>query len=116
MKNYLFAFILSVGLSACGPGAVQTPDSVIAEEQMIVLLVKMHKADAEKQINRLHYPDSTRADTVNYDLLFSEAGVTRAQYDSSMAYYARVPAVLDEIYDEVIERLNKEKLDAETGK
>lgn len=101
---------------ACGQPVIPPPENLIPDEKMVNILVSMHKADAEKQVNRLHYPDSSRMDTVDYGKIFMSFDVTRADYDSSMRYYAREPAILDGIYDQVMEKLNKERLETETAK
>lgn len=114
IRNILFlSVLLTLG---CGSEGPPPPENLIREDAMVELLIEMHKKDAEKHWNRQWYPDSLRNDTVDYGIIFKSHGVSRSDYDSSMAYYTREPEVLDRIYDAVIEKLNKEKLDTETGK
>ena len=108
--------ILIFLLTSCSPDSVSIPDNIIQPDKLVPLLVDMHKADAEKQVNRIYYADSTRSDTVNYGLIFSKHGVTRIVYDSSMSFYTRHPEIFDKVYDQVIESLNQEKIEKETAK
>ncbi len=114
VSNLLLPLLLL--LFSCSGDSVSIPDTVIQPDKMVPLLVEMHKADAEKQVNRMYYPDSTRMDTVNYNTIFSNHGVSRTVYDSSMSFYTKHPELFDKIYDRVMESLNQEKIEKETSK
>ena len=123
MKNFISLSLISILytlfsilISSCSSDSVSIPDEIIQPDKLAPLLVDMHKADAEKQVNRLYYPDSTRMDTVNYAVIFTKHSVSRAIYDSSMSFYTKHPEIFDGIYDKVMESLNQEKLEKETSK
>ncbi len=112
MKYKFFFFFLPLPLlllHCCGPGETEIPPGVLQKEQMIDLLVEMHKADAAKQQDHSMYPDSTGLDTVNYELVFAAKKIKRAEFDSSMKFYSSHPDLFDKVYDEVITRLNLEQ-------
>ena len=52
--------------------------------------------------------DLTKNDSINYyDEIFKNYGYTRADFDTSVYYYSKNINEYDEIYEEVLNRLNE---------
>ena len=69
-------------------------------------MVAIHMAEAAQQQKVLEQSGAV-ADTISYMEVFKEEQVTKAQYDSAMVFYSAHPQLLDQVYDEVINELNK---------
>ena len=119
MKHKFLFFLLPLSvllLYCCGAGETEIPPGVLQKEQMIDLLVEMHKADAAKQADHSMYPDTAGLDTVNYELVFAAKNIQRAVFDSSMKFYSSHPELFDKVYDEVIMRLNLDQTELQGQK
>lgn len=94
--------ILLVGVSC-----IDRPEYVLDEEQMIDLLVDVHKAEGlmetqDRRGNDMEYQKQIMA------AVLVDHGVSRAQYDSSLMWYARHLKLLVRVYSHVDERLSEE--------
>jgi hypothetical protein len=129
-----FALIALFFLFACNQpktDAVEKPDDLIPEEKMVQIMADVHLLEAAlnvrtPQVTRPHGPltlegprDSILHTVVNdpaakppiewYDI-FKRHGVTKKQYETSMAWYGSQPEKLNTLYDEVITELTKRQL------
>lgn len=95
-------------LFACSKSEVKIPTNVLPQKKMHEVLVDVHIAQAASSMNALN-------DTVSYSLadympaLLRLHKISRAQFDTSMNFYAANPELLDNIYKEVIDELNKKQ-------
>ncbi|MBN1415949.1 MAG: DUF4296 domain-containing protein [Bacteroidales bacterium] len=89
---------------------------IIPEKKLIPVLVDIHLADGIGIV--VPYSDvSKRIDSATlYNAVFTKHHITRAMFDSSMAYYTKKPEKLQAIYTEVNAILNKKSSDLETDK
>lgn len=97
-----FWFCLQVGVSC-----IDRPDYVLDEEQMVDLLVDVHKAEGLMELQASQHYDQDYQKSVMAAVLV-EHGVSRAQYDSSLMWYARHLKQLVRVYSHVDERLLEE--------
>ena len=80
---------------------------VIPERKMVPLLVDIHIAD-EMGTSRYELDPELELDSANvYGWVFRKHGITKAEFDSSMSYYAGKPGILNDIYGKVIASLSK---------
>jgi hypothetical protein len=87
---------------------------IITEKKMISVLVDIHLAD-EIGTSKYELDPEMELDSAGlYGWVFSKHGITRAEFDSSMLYYAGKPDVLNRIYTKVIADLSK--MEAELAK
>jgi hypothetical protein len=87
---------------------------IIPEKKMVPLLVDIHLAD-EIGTSKYELDPEMELDSAGlYGWVFSKHGVTRAEFDSSMLYYAGKPDILNRIYAKVIAGLSK--MEAELAK
>jgi hypothetical protein len=102
-KHLLFlAFLLLV---ACQQQKKKV--KLIPKDKFIEVLTDIHLADgvsfSGNFLGKYH-----RIDSLNYSqYIFEKNGVTRAQYDTTMAYYTAHAEKFNKIYDEVIANLTK---------
>lgn len=102
-RIWLSAFIILGLFTACK----KTPDYVIPHEEMVDLLVDVHKAEAVVLNQRnIYYNDSLKKAVKQS--VFAKHGVTSAQVDTSLVWYGHHLEEYMEIYDEVIARLQEE--------
>ncbi len=85
----------------------KTPDYVIKSDDMVDLLVDIHKGESILELNRSKYStDSTRK--VMKQSIFERHGVTQEQFDTSLVWYGHNIEKYIEVYDKVIEKLEGE--------
>lgn len=78
------------------------------KEQFTALLIDMHKMDGTLSVAR-NVDYMTENKTYGYyNSLFQEYGIDQAQFDSCMYYYSAQTALFSQIYDVVIDSLNKQ--------
>lgn len=92
----------------------RTPDYVIKPDDMASLLVDIHKGEGVVDLNSSAYrSDSARR--VLKQSIYMRHGVTAEQFDTSMVWYGHNIEKYIEVYDKVIERLEKELKDADVA-
>ena len=109
IKKYLYALLVALAVgcfSSCGGKKIP-----LDETEFRLLLLEMHKVDATLTVNR----DMGRYDELKnyayYNKLFDKFGITRADFDSCMYFYSSNSEVFSEMYDFIIDSLNKELTD-----
>jgi len=104
--TYIFSVLLiATNLVSCKP---RIPSSVIQPSKMKKILYDYHMAEAIAQTG----PNTDINKTAYYDAVFKKHHVTKADFDSSMVYYARHTDELYKIYESLTDRLSKEALAA----
>lgn len=81
----------------------------LEKEQFISLLIDMHRVDGTLSVNRgTRGSDTDLKNYAYYNELFRKYGITRADFDSCMYYYSAQTVLFSEIYDVIIDSLNRE--------
>ena len=99
------AIVFLLSASACE----RKPKNLIEEAQMTNLLIDAYQLEGFYAVER--GLDSVITDTVilaTYDSIFTKHGVTRQQFDESMAYYMRHYDKYEAIHKKVVESLDAE--------
>jgi len=111
-KILIYTVILTLlVLNSCGNDRSKSQPKILSEKKMVELLVDTHLADA------LLYADNSRSDEKRDKALFyypsvlEKHGITKAQMDSSVAWYMRNFAAYTRIYEQVIKDLEKRQAD-----
>lgn len=105
MKNFLYITFLSLVITACKPGI---PSNVIQPDKMVLILSDTHVIDG--YITNIPNADSARIVASSfYQGLYKKYGIDSAQFAKSMFYYNRDPKAMDEIYTQVLVKLNQQK-------
>lgn len=107
MKHYILIVFTIISFLACNN---RNDNIYIPREKFIAILADIHLADAYYAI---HYEErKTHGDSVNlYNSIFANYGYTRAQFDTTLKFYSINTEKFDQVYEEVITRLNKTEQD-----
>jgi len=104
MKNLFLIFLI---FSTSCIYKEKKPDYVIPREDMIEIIIDLHLADgmlSEKEIRK----ELLRKDTINYyHAILDNYGYERTDFDTSVYYYSKHIDKYDQIYKEVLNRLNE---------
>jgi hypothetical protein len=112
MKKIPLLFLLLIIILSCTKPEVKIPEGVLKKEKMVPVLADIHIAQAVAVMNAAS--DTTRYsmnDLMNY--IFKIHKITKAEYDSSIAFYTLHPEIMSQIYDSVITELSKKQGEAE---
>jgi hypothetical protein len=103
MHRYIIVVcILFAGCYGCKK---KKAEAIIPPGQFGNVLYDMHLADGLYSISSGNIPFHT--DSINfYSDVLKEYGYTKTQFDSALRWYARHPAILDEIYSELTSKFN----------
>lgn len=97
------AILLAFGVAAC---QVKRPDTVMPDAKMENVLYDFHIAKAMGE----EVPYSENYKRVLYiESVYKKHGITQADFDTTMVWYARHPDVLTKVYEKVNQRLKAER-------
>ena len=99
VRKYGFWALLAVVMVAC---KVERPGYVLSDGVMEKVLYDYHIAKAMGE--NLDYNEQYKR-ALYLNAVFKKHNITQAQFDTTMAWYARHPEVVNEVYDIVRERL-----------
>ena len=97
---------VAVWLCALAACRVERPETVFSNDRMETILYDFHLAKAMGE--ELSY-DERYKQTLYREAVFRKHGITEAEFDSSMVWYARHPEVLAGIYEHIREKLRTQK-------
>ena len=111
MRKLLYLVLALVSLSVAA-SCIDRPDIVLDEEQMIDLLVDVHRAEGLLEMQQQQGAGfGTDLDTYQKEIIaavLQKHGVSRSRYDSSLMWYAQHLKLLTRVYGHVDERLKEE--------
>jgi trehalose-6-phosphatase len=91
---------------ACGTSVDKIPDNVLSKDKMKNVLIDIHMLEGVINVSGLSADTANAKYKVMQAELFAKHGVKQVQFDSSMAYYARHLADMNEIYAGVIDSIS----------
>lgn len=98
-----FVFLLLVLGTACKKDL-----GLVSEETMELVMADFYMLEGTFEVKRIPLGDSLKTDA--YNSILNKYGITKADYDSSLVYYANDVKKLHEMHDRVLDRLtNLEK-------
>ena len=100
---YYSVILLAFGLTAC---QVKRPDTVISDAKMENVLYDFHIAKAMGE--EVPYSESYKR-VLYIESVYRKHGITQADFDTSMVWYARHPDALTKVYEKVNQRLKAER-------
>lgn len=109
-KTLFIAAIAGFMFQACD----RTPDYVIGPKEMTSLLVDIHKGESVIDLNRSAYSSDSMRKVVKQSI-YAKHGVTAEQVDTSLVWYGHNVEKYIEIYDGVIEQLEKDIKNADVS-
>ena len=109
--RHLFNLVIALLSLTVVASCIDRPDCVLDEGQLTDVLVDVHRAEGLLEMQQQHpmHPDENeRYQREVIAAVLHRHGVTRAQYDSSLMWYAQHLKLLTRVYTHVDERLNEE--------
>jgi hypothetical protein len=105
MKRIIpFLFIL---LSACKSELPDVPKDVIAMEQMEIILADMHITDAIAETKAQLGMNEKMLTQEYHEQVFKNHNITREDFLKSYKFYEANPALLNKMYDHILEKMSK---------
>ncbi|HEY1024726.1 MAG TPA: DUF4296 domain-containing protein [Sphingobacteriaceae bacterium] len=104
MKRLLAFFFCLIFLVSCaGEGE---PKGLIDREKMVLVLTDVHLANA--YTSTVMDLDTMKQITADYlHLVYKKHGIDSVRFKQSLKYYSEHPGILSEMYDQVLDRLEK---------
>lgn len=101
--RYIFFTVLVI-LSACATS--DQPENLIGKQKMVKVLTEIHLLEAKINKITIYPKDSAQQVYDHYEeLLFSDLGISKSQYEVNFNYYLDHPDEFEKIYDVVIDSL-----------
>lgn len=101
-----FVFIFFV-LFSCKEKTIVIPDSILAKDTMVAVLVDIQLLEAMKIKEGIKDSLSTDSILFQYSLIFNKQKITQEQFEQSLNFYKSNPELLEEIYDKAISELSR---------
>jgi hypothetical protein len=101
--------IIALVLVSCSTGKPKEskPQGIIESKDMTELLVDLQQIEGANNL-KLFQGDTGQINyALLYETIFEKHGTSKAEFDSSMAWYTIHPEEMEVIYDSVIEELMK---------
>ena len=112
MKNLPLLLLLTLIIAGASCSRQTRSADIIDEEKMVSLLVETHLADALLAKDPATVDQKRDKALYVYPSVLEKYGITRAQMDSSVAYYIRNPKIFVRIYDKTVKVLERRAEDA----
>ena len=100
-----FILLLSFMFCSCKERKVEVPPGILSKDKMIDVLVDVHLAEAAPMNHGITTKELNGIMVGKYDDVMKKHTITFEQFKKSFDYYLQHPDQLDEIYQEVVNRL-----------
>ena len=105
MKRILLP-LLFVASILCGCHRAQLPEGVLNHDQMVEFLSEAYRLEAFYAVETRYNYDTLSPEWLRaYDDILQSQGITRAQVDTSLSYYARHPEKYEAIQQDVLAQM-----------
>ena len=100
--------LLGVFVTGCSKKPMSIPENTISPDTMVSILTEIHLAQAAVAT---HVPGDTMPFTTGDYLpfIFKKHRTTQQQFDKSLRFYSGRPNLLDSIYKDVLDELNRKE-------
>ena len=102
--SLLFALL---ALISCSESRSKSRAGILSEKKMVELLVDTHLADAILNVDNSRAEEKRDKALFYYPSVLEKHGITKAQMDSSVAWYMRHSAAYLRVYEQVVKDLQK---------
>ncbi|MCU0428394.1 MAG: DUF4296 domain-containing protein [Cytophagaceae bacterium] len=102
---FVFLWISLICISCQQNGKAQPAGEILSEEKMVQVMVKLHVLEA---MMTLRIKNDTSVATYQHleKQLLKEEGIDYELFKSSRTFYEQDPAVMDKLYEAVVDSLN----------
>ena len=105
--NLLICLVI---LGSCVDKASEVQENIIAQEVFKAILKDIHMAEANYEIKKNNNLKSALNNLKNdYANIYKQYSITQKEFDNSINHYTSQPETLEEIYDLILQDLEKEK-------
>ena len=105
MKKILFLLLFTASLF-CGCHRASLPEGVLNHDQMVDFLCEAYRLEAFYAVETRYNYDTLSPEWLRaYDDILQSQGITHAQVDTSLTYYARHPEQYSAIQQDVLARM-----------
>jgi hypothetical protein len=99
--------LILLALYSCGNNRPVSRSGILSEKKMVELLVDTHLSDALLETQSPRLDERHDKALFYYPSVLEKHGITKAQMDSSVAWYIRHPDAYARIYGQVIQDLER---------
>ena len=99
---------LLMGLIVCLAFSCKKKEMPLDSEEFKWLLLDMHKVDGTLAVGRGMYGHEEKKNYAYYNELFKKYGITREEFDSCLYFYSAQTKEFSQMYDFIIDSLNKQ--------
>ncbi|MBA3680161.1 MAG: DUF4296 domain-containing protein [Bacteroidetes bacterium] len=93
----------------------QLPANILNEEEFTKVIVDFALAESTSNINVKNLPADKMDSLYTFNPL-TENNVSKSQYDSTITFYSKHPALYKKVYDNVLEELSKMQIKTDSAK
>lgn len=114
-QRILITIAISTIILSCNIITNKTDDNIIPRDSMVQIITEIHLADAvlnNAQNNGYIEPDSTPK---YYSEILKKHNITKEKFDRSIKHYVDQLEEFDNMYDEVIAKLNLKQIEIESS-
>lgn len=106
LRASLSVFIFTLFLFSCQrPDAIKVPEGTMSESKMVEILTDIHLVEGAKVGNKIM--GDTIPAPVYFKKVYQKYNISEEQFAKDFAFYTANPKLMDDIYEKVIENLNK---------
>ena len=101
----ILIIILFTAFSSCDKRKIISGKDFVPHDVMVDVLVDLHLMDAITNDRKFHR--RYEADSIDLEApIFIKYGITQTMFDTTLSQYSKHPEQLDQIYNEVLIKLN----------
>lgn len=82
---------------------------MISRDTMVDVLTDIHLVKASQQLGMAIDPKDTSHTGTPFDYVWTKHHITQGEYEKSLDFYTHHPAILDSIYENVLNGLSKQR-------
>jgi hypothetical protein len=109
MRNPVVLLLLLLLFSCSGEKQITIPDTVLSQERMADIMTDIHLLEASMNLNisKGLVIGNNRGLGATTLAILKQKGVTKEQYETSFRFYTEHPALLNDVYQLVLNNLSK---------
>lgn len=109
LKYTLLTLFLTAATLFAGCNDDKIPDDVIGEEKMTEFMQDAYLLEGYFAVETEHMYDTLHPEMIaSYDSLFTSYAISREEFEHSLEWYTRHPAVLQRVHDSILARFDRQ--------
>ncbi len=105
-KIVVLLFIISASFGCSGDAEISIPENVLPKEKMAAVMLDIHLTEASMNLSLNPQTININHSDIKVDIL-KKHQLEKKQFDESFAFYTQNPALLNEVYQIVLDDLSK---------